>query len=59
MDEVNVIQLSLMMADSPHYIEPGKKNSAFYMKKLKEGEKDSIKSGVDPLTFFTQFATND
>ena len=58
LDKVNVVQLSLMMADAPHYVEPTKKDAAYYINKMNNHKEGSSK-GVDPLTFFTQFATKD
>ena len=58
LDKVNVVQLSLMMADAPHYVEKMKKDAAYYMNKM-NNDKEGSSKGVDPLTFFTQFATKD
>lgn len=65
LDKINVVQLSMMMADIPHYEEGRKMTPEELMKELERKDKDNQqvnkmpRKGVDPLTFFRDYAVKD
>lgn len=67
LDKINVVQLSMMMADIPHYEEGRKMTPEELIKELgrrdKERNNQQVKKmprkGVDPLTFFRDYAVKD
>ena len=65
LDKINVVQLSLMMADAPHYVEGKSLSPQDYIKEFERRDKEKRNNkakqskGVDPMTFFRDFAIND
>lgn len=67
LNKINVVQLSLMMADAPHYVEGKKMSPQDYIKELGKREKsketnnnkETVRNGIDPLTFFNEYAIKD
>ena len=63
LNRVNVVMLSLMAADAPHYEEDRPKTAADYIREMQQREGKSGKSaepkGVDPMTYFNEIAVRD
>lgn len=66
LDKINVVQLSMMMADIPHYEEGRKMTPEELMKEMERRDKETNihttqkpRKGVDPLTFFRDYAVQD
>ena len=60
---VNVVMLSLMAADAPHYEEDRPKTAADYIREMQQREGNSANpaapKGVDPMTYFSKMAIRD
>lgn len=52
LNRLNVIQLSLMTSDAPHYVTPAKDGIQTILKRYQ----DKTTGGVDAMTFFTKLA---
>ncbi len=67
LDKINVVQLSMMMADIPHYEEGRKMTPEELIKEMERRDKErnnqqgkkKPRKGVDPLTFFRDYAVQD
>lgn len=53
LNRLNVIRLSLMTADAPHYVAPGKAGLETILKRY---GRNKNAGGVDAMTFFTKLA---
>ena len=60
---VNVVMLSMMTADAPHYEEDRPKSAADYIREMqqREGQEEQPPKpqGVDPMTYFNEMAVRD
>ena len=69
LNKVNVVMLSLMTADAPHYEEDAPRSPADLIRELEEREKQRQSKethaqpesgrGVDPMTYFNELAIQD
>ena len=63
LNRVNVVMLSMMAADAPHYEEDRPKTAADYIREMQEREeregKPAEPKGVDPMTYFNEMAIRD
>lgn len=60
---VNVVMLSMMTADAPHYEEDRPKSAADYIREMqqREGQEEQPPKlqDVDPMTYFNEMAVRD
>lgn len=60
---VNVVMLSMMAADAPHYEEDRGKTTADYIREMqqREGQEEQPPKphGVSPMTYFNEMAVRD
>lgn len=63
LNRVNVVMLSMMAADAPHYEEERSKTAADYIREMQKRERQGGQpqkpQGVDPMTYFNEMAIKD